>query len=290
MAMPVSPMGLVECTNTEYHEGPGISKSHLDCIAGKSPLHYWARYRDPNRERNNETPAKQLGTAIHSIILEPDLFTKHYAVNPGGFDRRTNVGKAEWAAFLAENQGKIILEDDGYQKCLAIRDAVNRHPLASGLLRAPGKAEQAFFALEPDTGELVKCRLDYMHDGGAVVVDVKSTEDASPSGFGKSAANYRYFIQPPWYFDILETLYGETPRHWAFLALEKDPPFAIGIYYATQDQMDIGREFARRDMLRITKLIAAEKAWQEGDPPVWVDYATEVAPLELPKWFKGYGA
>lgn len=274
---PRSYMGLVECSNDEYHSAPGISKSHLDVINGKSPRHYWHKYLNPNREPENATPAKVLGSAIHSIVLEPDLFKQHYVPNPG-IERRSNAGKAEWAAFCAENAGKGILEDAQYQTCLQVRDAVYADPLAGNLLRAPGKAEQSFWALDPDTGELIKCRYDYLHEGGGVAVDLKSTEDASPAGFGKSVFNYRYFLQPPWYFDVLDILYGETPKTWAFLPIEKDPPYVCGVYYATEDQMRAGRDIARRDFMRIVEMKKAN-TWPgyTGDGPL---------PVELPTWAK----
>lgn len=283
------PMGLVEMTNEEYHAAPGVSKSHLDVINGKSLMHYWHKYLNPEREAEKTTPAKMLGTAIHSVVLEPDLFTSGYVPNPG-IERRSNAGKAEYAAFVKENEGKLILEDEDYQRCLQIRDAVHRHPVARGLLSG-GKAEQTFFALDPDTGELVKCRYDYLLDGGSMAVDVKSTEDASPIGFGKSAANYRYDLQPPWYFDILDILYGEVPKAWAFLAFEKDPPYAIGIYYARQEQMIVARDTARRDFMRI---VTAKRMWaeaQKADPAAllndfWPDYGAEILPLQLPSWTK----
>lgn len=270
-------MGLVDCTNEEYHEGPGVSKSHLDVIAGKSPRHYWARYLDPNRQPEEPTPAKILGTAIHSILLEPDLFAKAYVPNPG-IERRSNAGKAEWAAFQQENAGKVIVTDDQYQACLAVRDAVYFDPLAGKLLRAPGKAEQSFWAIEPDSGELIKCRYDYLHEGGSTAVDVKSTEDASPAGFGKSVWNYRYFLQPPWYYDVLDILYGEVPQAWAFLAVEKEPPYVCGVYYATPEQIQLGRDIARRDLMRILE------HRRSGE---WPGYTADgPLPVEFPGWAK----
>lgn len=267
------PLGLVEQTNEQYHSGPGISKSHLDVISSASPRHYWHKYLNPDREPEEPTPAKVLGSAIHSIILEPDLFSQAYVPNPG-IERKSNVGKAEYEAFLAQNKGKIILTDDQYQRCLQVRDAVHRHPVASGLLRG-GKAEQSFYAVDPETGELIKCRFDYLHDGGGMAVDVKSAEDASPAGFGKSVYNYRYDLQPPWYFDVLEINYGEVPKDWVFLAVEKDPPFAIGIYYPTPEQIEAGRRVARRDFLRIVQ------AKREG---LWPDYGYEPAEVKMPPW------
>lgn len=269
------PIGLVECTNDQYHRGPGISKSHLDSISGKSAKHYWQKYINPDRERTAPTPAMIIGSAIHSIILEPDLFPNEYVANPG-IERRSNAGKAEYAAFEAEHKGKIILSDEDFQTCLAIRDAVHAHPLAAGLLTR-GKAEQSFYAIDQETGELIKCRTDYLHDSGAMIVDVKSTEDASPDGFAKSAANFRYPVQTAWYHDVMDSAFGEHPEHWVFMAVEKKPPYAIGLYFAQREDVARARLAARRDFMRIVEARRADH---------WPDYGTEALPLALPAWWK----
>ena len=269
------PTGLVECSNDEYHSGPGISKSHLDKINGASPMHYWHHYLNPDREPEAPTPAKVLGSAIHSIILEPDLFSLEFAINPG-IDRRSNAGKAEHAQFVAENAGKTIITDDQAQACYAIRDAVHRHPLANGLLQR-GKAEQSFYAIDKETGELIKCRIDYLPDSGNMIVDVKSTEDASPGAFGKSAANYRYPLQTAWYQDVLDACFGEHPEHWVFLAFEKEPPYAIGVYFADATDVQRARIAGRRDLLRIV---------EHKRSGMWPDFGQEVLPLQLPTWWK----
>ena len=82
------PLGLVECSNDQYHGGPGVSKSHLDAIAGASPLHYWHKYINPNRERAEPSQALIMGSAIHSIVLEPDLFTGEYITVPEDAPKR----------------------------------------------------------------------------------------------------------------------------------------------------------------------------------------------------------
>lgn len=269
------PTGLVDCTNEQYHSGPGVSASHLHTIAGKSPRHYWAKYIDPDRERTPPTPAMVLGSAIHSIVLEPDLFPAEYVANPG-IERRSNAGKAEYAAFEAEHRGKTVLSDEDFQTCLAIRDAVHRHPLAAGLLRG-GKAEQSFYGIDAETGELIKCRTDYMHDSGAMIVDLKSTEDASPDGFGKSAANFRYPVQVAWYHDVMDAAFGEHPEHWVFMAVEKKPPYAIGLYFAQREDVERARLAARRDFMRIVECKRAG---------AWPDYGVEALPLSLPAWWR----
>lgn len=267
------PIGLVHCTNYQYHSGPGISKSQLDAIASGSPKHYWQKYLNPDREPEEPTPALVLGSAVHSAILEPDLFTSEFVGSPG-FDRRTKAGKADYEAFAAENTGKTILTDDQMQTCLAIRDAVHTHPVAANLMRG-GESEQSFYAIDNDTGELIKCRTDYLV--GDFIIDVKTTDDASPSGFGKSAANYRYPVQVAWYWRVMEAAFGQHPPHWIFLAVEKNPPFALGIYFPDRADVQRAALAAQRDFMRIVDHRRANH---------WPDYGTEALPLTLPAWWK----
>lgn len=278
--------GLVECSNEEYHSGAGVSKSALDLVA-RSPRHYWERYINPDREPNTPTPAMIIGSAVHSAVLEPDLFPNEYITLPDDApnrptSRQVNAKKPSpdtliaidwWRDFEAANSGRTILGADDYQLCLAIRDAVHAHPVA-GPLFAEGVAEQSYYVTEPETGELIKCRPDWI-TGNGMMVDLKTTEDASPDGFAKSVANFRYFVQAPWYLDILERLYGEAPPYFLFVAVEKKRPHAIGVYFVDNVQLDLGRRRYMKDLRSISHCKAA------GDFP---DYSSQIEPLRLPKW------
>lgn len=65
--------------NDVYHRGPGISKSGLDLIR-KSPAHYRAVVTAANDNERAPTAAQALGTALHMIVLEPELFAKTYTL------------------------------------------------------------------------------------------------------------------------------------------------------------------------------------------------------------------
>lgn len=65
--------------NDVYHRGPGISKSGLDLIR-KSPAHYRAVVTAANDNERAPTAAQALGTALHMIVLEPELLAKTYTL------------------------------------------------------------------------------------------------------------------------------------------------------------------------------------------------------------------
>jgi hypothetical protein len=265
-----------ELANDDYHAAPGVSKSHLDVIGSSSAKHYWAQYVDPMRITPEKTPALRLGHAIHAAILEPDLFASKYLVKPE-CDRRTLVGKQIYAEYLREKGDREEISPTEYDVCLKIRDAVYAHKLAPGLL-SKGTNEHSFFCHERETGELIKCRTDYFHDDGETVVDLKSTLNAAPFEFGRDATKLRYDIAVPWYFDVIRGVTGQQPRNWVWLAVEKEHPFAIGIYYAQKHDIIRARDTARRNFLEIVR---------QRKLGTWCDYGeTGVLPLELMAWAK----
>jgi len=83
--------------NADYHRHWAVSKSGLDQIA-KSPLHYWARFLDPDRVWTEPTPAMRLGTALHTHVLELSKWDEQIAVAPGDINRRSTAGPRKGAS------------------------------------------------------------------------------------------------------------------------------------------------------------------------------------------------
>lgn len=262
-------------SNEDYHGSAGISKSGLDLIA-KSPLHYWARYLDPKRAPRHETPAMVTGTAIHTAVLEPARFAAEYRVAPA-VDKRTTAGKADWAAFVADCEANNLtpISIGDLEIANSISDVVRSHHTATELFGA-GVPELSMFWEDQQTGVLCKCRPDWMADGN-ILVDLKSTVDASPEGFAKSAFNYRYWVQAAWYLDGVEIATGTRPDAFVFVAFEKEPPYACGFYYATDEMIEAGRAEYRR----VLDLYADSLKHQH-----WRGYSPELQPLAMPAWFK----
>lgn len=269
-----------QLSNEAYHAAPGISKSHLDTIANGSPRHYWQEYINPDRPARHETEALMLGNAIHAAVLQPSLFEFHYAAEPEGpdgkkLDKRKKIDKEIYDQFMRESRGKTPITRFQYNICLGIRDAIQKHPIARGLLQG-GVAEQSFFCIDPETRALRKCRADYLTED--YVIDIKSTLDAGPDSFERDATNLRYDVAVPWYLDTIDLTRGlARPRKWIWLAIEKAEPFAIGIYYAQQHDIIAARDCARKNFHTILR---------HRELNAWPDYGEVMRPLNLKPWKK----
>lgn len=262
-------------SNAAYHSSAGISKSGLDLIA-KSPLHYWSAYLDPKRAPRVETPAMALGTAIHSAVLEPEKFAIEFRAAPA-VDKRTKAGKEIWEAFVAEceAEGARPISAGDLEICNSISEMVRHHPTAKELLGS-GLPEVSMFWEDEPTGTLCKCRPDWVAESN-IIVDLKSTVDASPNGFMRSAFSYRYWVQAAWYLDGIEKATGEKPEAFVFVAFEKEPPYAVGFYYATEDMIEAGRREYRRLLDIYSDCLQTSN---------WRGYSQELLPLDMPPWAK----
>jgi exodeoxyribonuclease VIII len=281
--------GLVQMTNAEYHAAEGISKSHLDLVR-RSPLHYWQGYVNPDRGPRPHSPVFVLGSAIHSAILEPDLFPVEFIVMPEDAPKpptelqlnpRKGAPKLEhleaaqwWDEFTVKTVGKTIITVDQHATALGCRDSVFKHPKARALL-ARGLAEQTYIALDPITGARIKARPDWTTISGAIL-DVKSTMDASPDGFGHSVRKFRYHVQQPWYQDCIEAaLDAEVNKEWHFLAVEKFPPYACALYTLPQALVRAGRKAMHADLQTILNCRASG---------TWPGYGDDSTELPLKPW------
>ena len=104
--------------------------------------------------------------------------------------------------------------------------------------------------------------------------DIKTTTDASPKGFQKSISTWGYHLQLAWYMRGLQKL-GIPCNEFIFIAIEKTPPFSVGVYSADREMILFGNQ-------EINKLVVEiDKALNDKNFP---DYTPEIMPLGLPPW------
>lgn len=257
-----------------YHDSEGVNKSLLD-IVRQSPAH--ARYYLDNRNTDDgDTKALLFGRALHNMVLEPHNFDNNFCVAPN-VDRRTKAGKEEYEIFQEVNAGKYVLSLDAYETVLNIRNEIYRQPNVENLLTTDGDAEVSVYWTDDQTGMLCRCRPDFLRSDG-IIVDLKTTEDASPEGFAKSIAKYRYHVQAAWYMRGVEIATGERPQAFVFIAVEKKAPYAVGIYVLDERSLDEGECEMMDDLNTLAECIRVGQ---------WPSYGRgEICTLSLPPYYK----
>lgn len=253
-------------SNEEYHaDREYLSKSWLDKLA-ISP----AKLKSSLDEPDEQTLAMEIGSMTHAYILEHEEFEKRYAVQPK-FDGRTTEGKAQKAVWARQNIGKKPITEDYMEMLQCMKQSVFAHRNAGKLLSDNGEAELSVYAeLE---GVKCKCRLDWLVMKG-IIVDLKTTEDASKTGFSKSVWQYRYMVQHAFYMDICKAACLEI-TDFIFLAVEKSKPYQVALYKLDDESVNIGRDMYK-------KQLELYKSCVELDS--WPSYGHEIETLSLPKW------
>ena len=203
--------------------------------------------------------------------------------------------KADW---LRNNSERIVLTQDEWEQLHRMRDAVMAHPAARALMTGvPGVAERSVYWRDPATGILCRCRPDWWRRDG-VIVDVKTTDDASEEGFARSISKWRYHVQAPFYLDGIAAMQSQVrgelpdyakaaPRAFVFLAVEKSAcvvdgvALGVAVYVLDSESMALGRAEAAQDVAAIAYCA------QTG---VWPGYGDAIQNISLPRGKLAQGA
>lgn len=225
-------------TEEEYRKSPAVNKSTLWEIR-KSPAHY--KWAVDHQDEQEDTQALRMGRAIHMAILQPDEYLDHYAVAPN-VDRRTKEGKKIWEEFLAENEGCEVLSQDEFDTIKEISKSVVRETPMIPWWAA--ETEVPLFWDDPRTGIRCKCRVDAIVPlrGQTIVIDLKTTTDASSTAFVRDALRFGYHVQAAHYLNGIKAARPELKNpEWWFVAVEKKPPYAVNVLKADDGFLDAGQ-------------------------------------------------
>ena len=257
---------------TVYHQRVlGLaSKGALDRVS-QSPAHYLAWVNGADEEEPSSALA--FGTAFHAAMLEPERWETQFVVQPDFGDCRFKDAKANRDAWRKEHEGAIIIEPAEMAAIRGMREAIHRHPLASEMLR-DGSPELTLKWTDEETGLVCKARADFHLPRVGLCVDIKTTEDASEGAFRRTVQRWGYHRQAAFYSDGFRAC-GAPLRAFAFLVIERRPPYAIGLYSLDLASEGNGRGTIRRDLDTLADCIERDD---------WPGYDESIRTIALPDW------
>lgn len=250
-----------------YHRWQALSNSWLSHLR-ISPAHLLDLMESGPDE---STPAQAFGTAVHCAVLEHQVFDDRYAIQPEDMNGSTKAGRAFRTA--ARKAGRVVLTCKEGRGCMAIARRARANKRMAEWRKRPHYTEVSL-CWERD-GYLCKARIDLMVPGLNDFADLKTTITASPEGFARHIARYRYHVQLAWYADGLRALTGDTWN--AFIvAAEKRRPFLVTIHALEQGGIAHCAAIAECD-----RLFALYKSCCESS--TWPGYP-DVNDIVLPDW------
>ena len=230
-----------------------------------------------------DTAAFAYGRASHMALFEPDLFAGAFVpepdVNSPELKDYANPRAAKAykeALALLEASGKTVLKAGELDDVFRARDAVLKHPKAAKIINATGRAELSVVWVDEATGTLCKGRFDWhtpTYAGGAIV-DLKTTDDASPGAFERAIFRWGYHRQGAFYLRAARAL--KIPAvHFTIIAVEKKAPYGVILYRLKDEAIRLGD--AQLDFA----LHRYAECKRTGEYP---GYTTDVIDIGVPKW------
>lgn len=174
----------------EMLEERPLSFSSLKEFA-KSPRHYIDYI---NKPKTPPTDAMKLGSAVHCMILTPELFNDEFAVAPE-INKRTNAGKEEWAVFVSQNENKTVITNEDYEHARRLSDGVLSNQYAQNLLKNCYAFEEEWSAEIND----LPFRGFYDAVGENFIVEIKTINDGNPSSVMSDFYKRKYHMQAALY-------------------------------------------------------------------------------------------
>lgn len=281
-SVPFEPGIRTDLEHADYLKVEALSASGIKLML-QSPAHY----RFDKDHPAETTDAMLMGSAVHMAILEPERFATSVIVVPEDAPKRPTSaqwGAAKpspsslaamqwWTDFNAEAAGKLVLTTEQGAKVEGMANAVRRHPIHDEMMGS-GHSEVSFFWRDARLDIPCKARFDRLNDS-AFAFDVKSCQDASPEGFARTVAAFRYHVQAAWYNTGHEHLRNESLRAFLFIAVESAAPHGCAVYVLEPNAIMFGASRCEEAMLLYK---------QARDTGYWRSYSERINPIVLPRW------
>lgn len=287
----------------DYRRAKYHSQSELKEVL-RSPAHWLARY-GPEAEPTFPSNAMTIGTALHARVLEPSAFDGMFydrsekpkdptvaelkeALTEEGIEIPKGAKKADLEALLYPD-GKPVdkrtsLAAEDFKRVCGMGDALRTHPLA-GTWFDPGRknyrrGNELSIYVEADAnpwGLPIKGRLDRLEktSEGWLILDLKTTDDASADAFGKKAFNLGYDIQAFFYSWLVKKAFGTDDVRFLFCAIERNRPHGIGLYEASQEMLELGEEKVNNAMHSLRTALSSD---------TFAGYSADIQKLSVPAW------
>jgi hypothetical protein len=262
--------------DTSLFGGWSISSSGLKALIERPSL-YWAHSPyNPNRFDRPDSKALDFGKAAHHLLLEGITgFLDKFAVSPYD-DFRTKAAQ-EWRND-ERAAGRTVITPQDLKIIEHIKASLDSHPvIQAGLLRGliettmVAKFGNIYLRARPDAVP------EASHDHG----DLKTTVSVRYDDLERAIYNYGYHIQAAVVRMVSRAVRGEEFGGFAFVFVEKTPPFDVRIVQISDEAMDLGERQVRQGLQMLELCI------ERGEWPGEEGFSRTISMIGIPAWARG---
>lgn len=262
-----------DMTNDHYHAAIGLSSTTVKKYLEKAPARI--QYEHDHKEQN-VNDAYAVGSGLHAAMS--GLFEQEIAVSPV-WNLRTKDGRAARDRFMVDNQDKTVINEMQLEQVMGMARSIKDHPKASWLLDGAVYEQSVFW--QDDTGEILKCRPDAIGPNTPLILDFKTTADASYSAVVSSVIKFGYHVSAAMYIhgvnqseELLAMVGHGRIEGFALICVEKEPPYLTACYEIGPELLSLGHDLFLRGVENYTS------AKHSGFP----GYSPALRVLDAPPW------
>jgi len=267
-------------TNAAYHADDAHVGSSMLSNFRESPALYRGLYVTHTIPKPPPTPAMLKGSAMHTLVLEPQRFEAEYLVAPGSV--LTRRGK-KWEAIseVGQAEGKAVLLAAEHEAARHMAESLRRNRHLRGFLEsAHTMVEQSIRWTDVASGIDCKCRPDLVDIDPelpqAWQVELKSSKSPGEE-FAKACANYGYDRQMAHNLEGVASII-DRPVMPYFFVVRNEPPWDVWPENQVSQEYFIESGFRSRRywLTRLAECIKTD-VWTSPEQ-------TEPGELKLPPW------
>ena len=256
-----------------YRREEGVNQSSLKKIL-VSPAHYKAALAS----RVLPTPAMEMGTAAHCLVLDgQEAFDAQYCKKPDNIKLTTKEGK-EWKASIGRK--KILTtggKDDPWGAVQGMAESLRKLEWYSGTDAEYIKRNEV--SIYFDWMDVrCKARLDSVLVDEGIILDLKTTDTIDPELFTKKVVSLGYDFQAAYYVKAAEEAFGK-PFRFIFAAVERRAPYSVDLFAVSDAMLEEGKRKCEAALRRL-------KRCQKDDD--WANRSPVINSLDYPQWYKPF--
>lgn len=257
-----------------------LSSSGARVLANRTPAEFLEYRNTPAKPK----PHYDFGHAAHLMVLGAGA--KLFVMDPAVHGRTKDGGIAQnpkatsaWKAAEAKarEQGKTCITKEQMDVAQRMAGKVYAHPLAARLLEG-GTPEVSAYHHDDATGVRIRARFDCLPErkNRPIIVDYKTTEDASLEAFVKAVERFGYNQQEAWYTDAAAE-HGLVDAGFVFIVQMKIPPFLVAVHTIEPDWVQHGRKLNRAAIDLYSECAATD---------TWPGHPETVGVATMPYWLR----